>query len=203
MRPPRYAFLGATLLATGTAPSLRLWLEADMARHMLVQFPLLIVAGAAFASTLPPRVRAAVATINAHGLAGLLLCLLVSAFWMIPRALDQALLSPPMEIAKIATLLAAGGALQLSWRPAGIVVQIFFIGNWAWMTAVVGLLYQDMSTRLCNGYLLDQQIIAGQGLVVLAIALPTAFIALLAKRGVLAGDASETTQGCPTGSTVQ
>ncbi|AYH44090.1 hypothetical protein [Azoarcus sp. DN11] len=199
----RFAFLGVALLAAGTVPSLRTWLEADMARHMLMQFPLLILTGAAFASALPARLRGAVAAVNAHGLAGLLFCLLVSAFWMVPRALDQALLSPPVEIAKIAALLVAGGALRLSWRPAGIVVQTFFIGNWAWMTAVVGLLYQDMSTRLCNGYLLDQQVIAGQGLVALAIVLPTAFIALLAKRGVLAGDASEATQGYPTGSTAQ
>lgn len=203
MSPRRFALLGATLLAIGTAPSLRTWLEADMARHMLAQFPLLTLAGAAFASALPSRARGAVAAFNAHGLAGLLFCLLVSAFWMIPRALDQALLSFPVELAKIATLLAAGGALQLSWRRAGLVVQTFFIGNWAWMTAVVGLLYQDMSTRLCNGYLLDQQVVAGQGLVALAIVLPTALIALLAKRGVLAGDASETTQGRPTGSTAQ
>lgn len=179
MSPRRQTLLGAALLATSTAPGLRTWLEADMARHMLVQFPLLILAGAALASALPSRVRSAAAGVNAYGLAGLLLCLLISAFWMIPRALDQALLSPPMELAKIATLLAAGSSLHLSWRPAGIVVQIFFIGNWAWMTAVVGLLYQDMSTRLCNGYLLDQQVIAGQGLVALAIILPTAFIALL------------------------
>ncbi|HJV25937.1 MAG TPA: hypothetical protein VJ673_09620 [Aromatoleum sp.] len=203
MSPLQYALLGAALLATSTAPELRPWLEADMARHMLVQFPLLILAGAAFASALRPRVRGGGAAINAHGLAGLLLCLLVSAFWMIPRALDQALLSSAVEVAKIATLLAAGGALRLSWRPAGLVVQTFFVGNWAWMTAVIGLIYQDLSARLCNGYLLDQQVIAGQGLVALAIVLPTAFVVVLAKRGVLAGSALEKAETCPPGSTAR
>ncbi|BAL27261.1 hypothetical protein [Azoarcus sp. KH32C] len=191
MSPRRFGFLGAALLAAGTAPWLRTWLEADMARHMLVQFPLLILAGAAFASSVPPRMRMAIAAINAHGLAGLLFCLLVSAFWMIPRALDLALLSPPVELAKISTLLAAGAALQGSWRPAGVIVQTFFIGNWAWMSAVVGLLYQDLSTRLCNGYLLDQQVVAGRGLVALAILIPTALVVVLAKRGMLLGNTSE------------
>lgn len=159
-----------------------------MARHMLLQFPLLVLAGTALASSLPPRVRAACATINAHGLAGLLLCLLVSGFWMIPRALDQALLLPQMEFAKFATLLAAGGALQLSWRGAGTMIQTFFIGNWAWMTAVAGLLYQDVSARLCNAYLLDEQVVAGRGLVVLAVIMPTVLVGLLMMRGGLAAN---------------
>ena len=77
MNPRQRALIGLTLVAAGTAPWLRSWLEADMARHMLLQFPLLVLAGTALASSLPPRVRAACATINAHGLAGLLLCLLV------------------------------------------------------------------------------------------------------------------------------
>ena len=170
-----------------------------MVRHMLMQFPLLILAGAAFASIAPPRMLTVIASINVHGLAGLLFCLLVSAFWMIPRALDLALQSPTAEIAKIATLLVAGAGVQLSWRPAGIVVQTFFIGNWAWMTAVVGLLYQDPSTRLCNGYLLDQQVVAGYGLVALAILVPTALVVVLAKRGMLLGDTSETPQTCSSG----
>ncbi|WP_407280993.1 hypothetical protein U5817_12650 [Aromatoleum evansii] len=157
-----------------------------MARHMLLQFPLLVLAGVALASSLPPRARTSIAAFNAHGLAGLLLCLLVSGFWMIPRALDQALLSPHMELAKFATLLAAGGALQLSWRLAGTIIQTFFIGNWAWMTAVAGLLYQDVSARLCNAYLLDEQVFAGRGLVVLAVVVPSVLIGGLMLRGSLA-----------------
>lgn len=159
-----------------------------MARHMLLQFPLLLVAGAALASSLPPRLCARIEPFNAHGLAGLLIFLVVSGFWMIPRALDQALLSPQMELAKFATLLTAGGALQLSWRVAGTIVQTFFTGNWVWMTAVAGLLYQDVSARLCNAYLLDEQVVAGRGLVVLAAVMPTVLVGLLMMRGGLAAN---------------
>jgi hypothetical protein len=44
------------------------------------------------------------------------------------------------------------------------------------MTAIVGLLYQDTPARLCNAYLLDDQLRAGQGLVLLSVALPALWL---------------------------
>ena len=50
----RQAMLAGVL--TGTVILLfRSWLEADMARHMLVEFPLLLVAGLATAKALPEQ----------------------------------------------------------------------------------------------------------------------------------------------------
>lgn len=175
----------SVLLVAVVVPPLRAWMEGDMARHMLLQFPLLLLAGGLLALLLPGDVRGRVARWNAHGIVGLALFLLVSAFWMIPRALDEALLSNGTEAAKFASLLGAGAALQLSWQPAGPVVQAFFLGNWAWMSAAVGLLYQDSPARLCNFYLLDQQSVAGQGLVALALIVPLGWIISLARSGYL------------------
>lgn len=186
MNPRLSALLALSTIAAGALPPLRGWLEADMARHMLVQFPLLVAAGALLGASLPDRVRGRIAAFNAHGLAGFALFLLVTAFWMIPRALDEALLSPGIEIAKFASLVAAGAALPLSWRAAPPVVQAFFVGNWAWMSAAVGLLYTAAPARLCNFYLLDQQTVAGRGLVVLALLVPLAWIVSLARSGYLA-----------------
>ncbi|WP_158228952.1 hypothetical protein [Chitinimonas sp. BJB300] len=39
------------------------------------------------------------------------------------------------------------------------------------MTATIGLLYQDSTTRLCNSYLTDEQVTTGTGLIILATAL--------------------------------
>src|SRR3546814_17359920 len=88
---------------------------------------------------------------------------------MIPRALDEAVLTPEVTLAKFSSLLAAGAALQQSWRPAGTIVQLFFLGNWAAMSATVGLLSQQVQTRLCNLYLIGDQQINGEGLVMLAV----------------------------------
>ena len=88
---------------------------------------------------------------------------------MIPRLLDFVLVDARIEAAKWLALLACGAALQLSWRRAGLLVQAFFLGNVLPMMAAAGQLYQDAPLRLCNAYLLDDQVRLGQGLVILSV----------------------------------
>jgi len=164
------------LLALGLRP----WLEASMWRHMVLQFPLLLLAGAALALALPPPARRWLAGWNQHGIAGLVLCATVLAVLMVPRVLDLALLRPQVEAAKCSALLLAGAGLALSWRPAGAVLQFFFLGNILSMTAIVGLLYIDSPLRLCNAYLQDDQIRLGQWLVGIGSALAVAWLARVA-----------------------
>ena len=167
--PRTQAALGLVLCVVLAWPPLRHALEASMWRHMVLQFPLLMAAGALLAAALPPRARGAVARWNAHGIAGLVLVACVLAVLMVPRVLDLALRDPAIEAAKVAVLLGAGAALRLSWRAAGLVVQGFFLGNMLPMTAVVGQLYIDAPLRLCNAYLLDDQARLGQWLIALAV----------------------------------
>lgn len=169
--PQRQAGLGLALLAVLALPPVRHALEASMARHMLVQFALLLCSGAWLAAGLPQRMRQAFARWNAHGISGLLATALVLAVLMVPRALDLALVAPGIDAAKYAALVLAGGALRLSWRAAGLLVQAFFLGNVLPMAAVVGQLYADSPIRVCNAYLLDDQARLGQWLVWGALAL--------------------------------
>ena len=138
--PRRQRALGLSLLAILLLPPVRHALEASMARHMLVQFPLLLCGGALLVANLSSRTRAFVDRWNAHGISGLVGVSLALAVLMVPRVLDLALIDPVIEIAKCTALVLAGGALRLSWRPAGMVVQAFFLGNVLPMTAVVGQL---------------------------------------------------------------
>nr|WP_236599713.1 hypothetical protein [Ramlibacter alkalitolerans] len=150
-------------------PPVRRWLEASMTLHMLVQFPLLVAAGFLLARTLPARARAGIDAWNAQGVAGLLACALTLMVLMIPRLLDLALVDPRVEALKWLALLACGAALQLSWARVSLAVQVFFLGNVLPMTAAVGQLYQDAPLRVCNAYLLDDQVRLGQGLVALSV----------------------------------
>lgn len=175
--PRTQAALGLALCVLLAWPTLRQALEASMWRHMVLQFPLLMAAGALLAAALPPRARGAVARWNAHGIAGLVLVACVLAVLMVPRVLDLALRDPAIEAAKVAVLLGAGAALRLSWRAAGLVVQGFFLGNMLPMTAVVGQLYIDAPLRLCNAYLLDDQARLGQWLIALAVLLALGWLA--------------------------
>lgn len=150
-------------------PPLRAALESGMAAHMLVQYPALMLAGALFARTLTPQARRTLAAWNGMGISGLVFAALVLAVLMIPRVLDLVLVDSAADALKWAALIACGAALTLSWRPAGTVVQAFFLGNLLPMTAAVGLLYQEAPLQLCSAYRIDEQQAVGAVLVWLAL----------------------------------
>lgn len=161
----------AALIGLLATPPLRAWLEADMRLHMLVQFPLLVVAGMLAATGMAPRWRALLARWNRHGITGLLCAALVGMFWMLPKALDDAVAWPWLDAAKYLSLsLGVGVALAVSWRPAGLIGRGLFLGNLLPMLAVVGWLYLVAPVRLCNAYLPDQQAATGSLLVAAGVA---------------------------------
>jgi hypothetical protein len=151
------------------------WLEADMARHMLLEFPLLIALGAVLAHHLQPRIHARIAWLDRFGLTGLTFASLVLAFWMIPAGLDAALGSSAVNVAKYASLGAAGFAGRAAMRRSPPVLEACFVGNLAWMMATVGLIYQDNPRQLCLSYLVDSQVRAGEGLVAASLVLGIAW----------------------------
>jgi len=162
---PTQLVLGLSMLTFLAIPNIRQTMEESMLRHMLVQFPLW--AGAAFllAGSMPTCLCKAIARWNMYGISGLFVTGITLAVLMIPRVLDQALLHPEIESAKLAALILAGVALRLSWRPAGLILQFFFLGNMLPMMGVVGWLYTESPQRLCNAYLLDDQIQLGNWLI--------------------------------------
>ena len=158
---------GLLLLATA---ALRPWFEVHMARHMGLELPLLFFVGWLAATAAGPRFTRFLQPWNAKGLAALVFTLLLSAFWMIPAALDLAVLHPAVGIAKVACWVLAGLLLGASWRQAGLVIQAFFIFNWCWMTTAVGLIYQQAPQQLCTVYLPDEQWSAGAFMIFWAVA---------------------------------
>jgi hypothetical protein len=158
------AAAGLLMLAMLLLPPIRRASEASMSLHMLLQYPGLLVAGALLASALPPHRTRSLQRFNEHGLAGLLFVGLTMTVLMVPRVLDLALTVPWVEALKLLALLLCGGAIRLSWSPAGTVLQAFFLGNVLPMLVVVGSLYQEADSRLCNAYLLDDQRNLGAGL---------------------------------------
>ena len=180
----RAALLSALLVTALALPGMRGALEQVMVTHMLVQIPLLAVGGAVAAEALPVGWRSRIAAWNRGGVAGTMLALIVSSWWMVPRALDLALGAPAMEVTKFVTLpLLVGVPLRLSWRPLGALGRGFVLANVLPMWAVVGWMYVVAPVRVCNFYLLDQQVSAGAGLLV-ASAVVAAATGALAFRDV-------------------
>jgi len=166
------ASAGALLLAALAVPAMRHALEGVMAAHMLVQIPLLAVAGALAATGLPVPLKARLAAWNRRGVSGTLLAVIASSWWMVPRALDSALATPLMELTKFVTLpLLVGAPIALSWRDLGGIGRGFVLANVLPMWAVVGWLYAAAPVRVCNFYLVDQQVTAGVGLLSASVAL--------------------------------
>lgn len=182
LSPQAGAAAAAAGLAVLALPPVRQLLEASMTLHMLVQFPLLVLAGFLLARMIPAPWRLRADAWNAHGIAGLLASGLVLMLLMIPRVLDLSLLDARIEAAKFLALLGCGMALQLSWRRAGLLVQGFFLGNLLPMTAAAGQWFQDTPVRVCNAYLLDDQLRLGQGLVLLSIVVAAGVIAQVVRR---------------------
>jgi hypothetical protein len=174
---------GAVLAFVALAlPWTRHTLERVMIGHMLVQIPLLVVIGVLIARALPPVVTTRLAKWNAGGISGMLLALIASSWWMLPRALDSALASPAMEVTKFVTLpFFVGVPLALSWGALGAMGRGVVIANVLPMWAVVGWAYMAAPVRVCNYYLVDQQVVAGLGLLNLSVALGVA-TALMAFR---------------------
>lgn len=159
---------GLGLLVLLAIPDIRHATEESMWRHMLVQFPLWTGASFLLAGGIPAYLRKTIARWNMYGISGLFVTGIIFAVLMIPRVLDQALLHPEIELAKFIALVLAGMALRLSWRPAGLILQFFFLGNMLPMMGVVGWLYTESPQRLCNAYLLDDQIQLGNWLIAAA-----------------------------------
>jgi hypothetical protein len=129
----------------------------------------LLIAGAAIGRALDERFGAQIACCNQMGLVGFVFAAITLAYWMIPAALDAALLDEWVAVGKYISLVVSGALLWSSFTVAPLAVQVFFVGNFAWMTATVGLIYQSAPQQLCLNYQADTQAAAGEGLVGVAV----------------------------------
>jgi hypothetical protein len=156
------------LLSIGT---LARWLEVDMARHMALQFPLLIVLGAAAAEGLPRTWQRYYAQVDAIGLTSLTIACGVLALWMIPAALDATQFDARIDTYKVLSLLLSGAALTLGLPRAPPALRLFSFGMTAWMWGAYGVYLLDTPTRVCLVYLSSSQQHAALALIAAAIVL--------------------------------
>lgn len=163
--------VAAALLGLALAvPPARAWLESSMAWHMLVQLPLLAVAGyvagVAWRRARPGGAAArgldAMQSFNGGGATGIIAASFVMLLWMLPRGLDSARLDVATDALKFVTVALAGLAVALSWSRlppvARAVVHLeviatFFRFGWGYLAA---------DQRLCLAYLEGDQARTGE-----------------------------------------
>jgi len=111
---------------------------------------------------------------------GILLFGFAMAYWMLPRAMDEALVMPGMEIFKFVSLpLLAGVPLRDSWKKLGDTGKNATIGVFSILFYLMGWVYLKASEQLCNSYLLVDQITLGWGFLLTAFAM-TAYLLYIA-----------------------
>ena len=184
-QPHRTAALRAVAVASTLAaaalsvPPLRSLIEQSMVWHMVVQMPLLMLAGWLCAGCWSrtenqspnESPNSAPSAWNQFGLTGGLMILVVLAYWMLPSSIDRALVLPAADAFKLVSLWLCGALLQNSAVRAPLGVQLFFVGTVLPMLVWAGLYFASTDLRLCNAYSLDSQIAAGRSLAGLAVLL--------------------------------
>jgi hypothetical protein len=150
----------------------RIALESDMAVHMTIQVPLLIGIGLLLASGARAHEPHWLADADWLGIPGMVMVVLGTSFWMLPRALDGAVADPLVDAAKFLSLpVLVGLPLGVSWRLMPRLGRAFIWANFIPKLGAIGGLYLAAPTRLCAYYRLDQQAVAGWTLIVLAVVL--------------------------------
>lgn len=172
MRPATQLITGLGLLALALLA--RGWFEATPIRHMLLQYPLLVAAGALMVARLQPF---AARRWNGGGIASLLVAIFAAAFWMLPRMIDASVASLPVDLLK-ATCLAGlvGGGLRFGWPRAHPLLRAVLKAKALSMLGILAFLYSHAPVRLCNAYLLDDQQRLGQMFLFAALALAAFWI---------------------------
>ncbi|WP_020167801.1 MULTISPECIES: hypothetical protein [Methylotenera] len=164
---PVVLWLFILLAITPSTPIFKYLIADSMAFHMLVQIPLLILAGYLIGRCLKLHP-------NPKSLYIILSCwlwfLFATLFWMLPISLDKALLSYGWDFFKIISLMLSGLLLTIALSSSKI-LSLFFIGSTVMMLFFIGYYYQDTTLRLCNSYLIESQQNAGIGLIAMAFAI--------------------------------
>ncbi|MCC7050031.1 MAG: hypothetical protein IT562_25230 [Alphaproteobacteria bacterium] len=164
MRPDLRLAAGAGLILLAALPPLAPLLESRLPVHVLGQYTT-IVAGGAWIGAALARNR----EVRWSAAPALLAAVLTLGFWLLPRWIDASVASAAVDIAKVACLaLLAGVPLGWGWAMAGPVLRGFFVANAGAMLAVMGWLLLVVPDRLCNAYLITDQRMLGNGLLIAA-----------------------------------
>ncbi|PFP29700.1 hypothetical protein COJ96_08390 [Bacillus sp. AFS073361] len=166
----KQSLYGLLILLFLSMPPVANLMESVMIIHMHMQMPLLIFTGFLLARIFQLRFPRFFEKWNGNGIPGIILFIIIVAYWTLPRSMDEALTLQSMEVFKFTSLpILAGIPLRDSWkklRPVGKHITFYFF---IIMFSAMGWLYIYSPVQLCNNYLIIEQITLGWGFITTAI----------------------------------
>lgn len=155
------------------------WFEQSLVVTILVGYPLLIYLGYFYGRELSAQ-RAFRSILNViGGIPGVLIATFTLAFWMIPRWVDASVVNLEIAIIKyLCLILLVGFNLGCSWAKMHFITKAVLKIEFLTMLFRLGWLYVISPDRLCNNYLLGEQVLLGKsflaigGLLTLVLCLP-------------------------------
>lgn len=167
----KQAVYGLLLLVALALPPVSKFMESIMIVHMHMQMPLLVISGFFIGKYVLDRFPSFFENWNGNGVPGILLFVVVIGYWMLPRAMDEALTVPGVEVFKFFSLpFLAGIPLRDSWRKLSGFGRNIVIGLFTVLFVAMGWLYVMAPDNLCNNYLVIDQLILGWGYIATAAA---------------------------------
>jgi len=141
-----------------------------MTTHILVLYPVLAFCGALIAWPLRDGSSWFLKLFNRGGVTGLLVASFALAFWMIPTWVDASLSEPQLNWAKVFSLtFLVGSTLTVSWSSLNWILRALVKIEFLTMLLRLGWIYLIYPDRLCNNYLIDDQVLLGKGFLFMAI----------------------------------
>lgn len=144
--------------------------ESIMAIHMHVQMPLLAVVGMLMTPLLQKKFPNFFRKWNENGFPGMLLFIIVFSFWLIPRAMDDAMTTTYMEVFKfISWPFLIGVPLRDSWAKVSLTAKNIVLIILALLYMIMSWLYIFSPDQLCNNYLIVDQRTLGWSFLLVAL----------------------------------
>jgi hypothetical protein len=172
---------GLVLLIGLMLPPVARLMESVMIVHMHMQMPMLVISGFFMARLFQQRCPQFFNKYNQNGAAGILLFIIIMAYWLLPRTMDEALTLETVEVFKFVSLpFFAGVPLRDSWNRLSKTWKNNIISLFTVIFLGMGWLYIQSNDQLCNNYLVIDQVILGWGLITMAICMVIYLIYILA-----------------------
>jgi len=173
----KQAIYGLILYIFLMLPPVAALAESVMVIHMHMQMPLFIIAGMLMAPFFQRKLPAFFEKWNANGVPGIILFMIIITYWLLPRAMDEALTIPAIEIFKFIGLpFLAGVPLRDSWKKLNTLGKNIIFVTISILFGIMAYLYIFSDAQICNNYLVVEQKTLGWAFLFTAVAIMVYFL---------------------------